>query len=75
MGNYPTLSHIGATYSFTSGNCQQKFQIFRGFLCYFELKMTVNILMLNAASYTRYRIKNLGALPIHNKSQRMTESA
>src|SRR5215813_13432404 len=44
MGNYPTLSHIGATYSFMSGNCQQKFQIFRGFLCYFELKMTVNIL-------------------------------
>ncbi len=75
MGNYPTLSHIGATYNFMSGKCQQKFQIFRGFLRYFELKMSVNILMLDAASYTRYRIKNLCALAIRNKSQRMTESA
>ena len=47
MGTYPTLSHIGATYNFMGSNCQQKFQIFRGFLRYFELKMSVNILMLD----------------------------
>ena len=75
MGNYPTLSHIGATYNFMSVNCQQKFQLFRGFLWYFEPKIGVNILMLKAASYTRYRIRNLCALPIRNKSQKMTESA
>jgi len=75
MGNYPTLSHIGATYNFMSANCQQKFQTFRGFLSYFDPKMGVNILMLEAARYPRYRIENWCALSVRNKSQRMTESA
>src|SRR4029453_17669343 len=50
MGNYPTLSHIGATYNFMSANCQQKSQIFRGFLCFSTTRDRDNILTVREAA-------------------------
>jgi hypothetical protein len=34
MGNNPTFFHLGATYNFIEQGCQQKSELFRGFLLF-----------------------------------------